>query len=113
MPDKKPAAPKKKAMKPHADLVNQVQDDVLAHIEANQTVDTLPHGAQAGLFGGDNAKLKDGLKKLVKAVVPGLLEGAMVVGDGNLSPDKVKHLVEIAARVATELLQHAPPGQAA
>lgn len=102
---KKPAAPAKKASKPHADLVNQACDDVLAHLEANQTVDTMPHGAQAGLFGGDNAKLKEGLKKLVKAVVPGLLEGAMLVGDGTLSPAKVKALVEIAARVAGELMR--------
>jgi len=85
---KKASAPK---TKPDAAVLEDVKAQVMSQIEANQTVDTLPHGAQAGLFGPEG---REKLKKLVGKIVPALLEGTMMVADGQLSADEIRTLVE-------------------
>lgn len=104
---KKKAAPKAKT-KPDAAVLEDVKAQVMSQIEANQTVDTMPHGPQA-LFGGD---WKGGLKKVVDKVLPALLEAA-ILSAGGLTPGKIAKIVEIAVRVIPDLIAPEPEGEAA
>ncbi len=95
-------AEKKKAAKPSAAIVAEVSGGVLAQLEADRTADTVPGEVQAGLFGG---KVQDGLKKLVRKLVPAIVEGFLLTKGGTtLGPEQIRMLIEIATRVARELM---------
>ena len=95
MASAKKASPK--PPKPDKEAVKGLEDQVLASLQASQTVDTI-EGVQAGLFSGGN------LKKLVQKLISALLEGSTLVVDGSVSPDDARRLVEIAVRTIQDLI---------
>lgn len=102
MASKKAASPKPpKAPRVDAETRKGLEEQVLASLQANQTVDTLanaPEGAQAGLFDGGS------FKEIVKKVIPGLLEGYMIVQGGPLTAEKTRQLIELAVRTIQDLI---------
>lgn len=84
---KKKAPSVRRPKGPDAELVKSISADVENRLDANMTVDTMPHGAQEGLFGG---KLGEGLKK----AIPGLVKAVLAAGaDGKFDASDVATLV--------------------
>lgn len=77
---------------PDPQFSRKIEDAVLARLESEGP----PPGAAAGLFGkGGGGKLK----KIVQAVAPGILKGALLAGmDGVFAPDEIIGIVTDAVR---------------
>jgi hypothetical protein len=94
-----PASPR-----PSAAQVKRVSDDVLAQLEGSADASAgAPEGVHAALFGGPGAGKLKTLRAIVKAIVPGLLEGATMAADGALSADELLRIVEIVKRTVREV----------
>lgn len=76
---KKKAAPRPKG--PDAELVKSISADVENRLDANMTVDTMPHGAQSGLFADGLAGFKKHIPDLVKAVLKASADGKFDASD--------------------------------
>ena len=97
MVKKSPAAVQ--APKPDAEVARQIVADVEARLKANQTVDTMPEGAQGGLFGKGG-----GFGKALPDLVNVLLKVTMMAGDGVIGPGDAAEIGTMAFDLISRIL---------